>query len=132
MGFEKLRTGGQDIVERFPRLSPNTRMSGHQDELLARERLLEAPQGFGEFGLSDVIECFQEILDHMELIVNDLDSGAMLSEAVTEGFPHVHHPVCDHLSPLFAKPIPEFLEVPFFAPLDDVKELGTSGTFRGA
>src|ERR1017187_1061705 len=86
MRFEKLRTGGQDIVERLSRLSPNTRPSGHQDELLARERLLEAPQGLGELGLSDVIESFQKVLDHMELVVDDLDSGAVLGEAVTKGF----------------------------------------------
>ena len=68
----------------------------------------------------------------MELVVDNFDSKATLQEAVTKGFPHVHHRVRDQLGSLFAKPFPEFLEASFLAPIDDVEEFGAPRTFRGA
>ena len=59
----------------------------------------------------------------MEFVVDDLDPGAMPGEAVGEGDPHVHHAMGDKCCPLFTKPVPELLEVPFFTPLDDVEEV---------
>ena len=48
MRFQEFRTGGEDVVERLPSLTPNPRPPGQQDELLAGERLLEAPKLIGK------------------------------------------------------------------------------------
>lgn len=62
-----------------------------------------------ELGLSDIVKSFQEMLDHMKLVVDNFDSRAMFLEAVTEGLPHVHHRVCNELGAFWAEPFPELL-----------------------
>lgn len=51
VSLRKPRACGQDGVQRFARSAADAGTAGHEDELLAREGLLEASQGSTQFGL---------------------------------------------------------------------------------
>ena len=45
--------------------------------------------------------------DHVKLVVDDLDSGAVGPKAVPEGFPHVDDRMSEEPGPLGTEPPPE-------------------------
>jgi len=130
--LEKLRARRQHHIERRPGLAPDPGPAGHQDELLARERLLQAPKRAAHFSLADLVEGVVEMPHHVELVVDDLHAGTMRPEAFGEGLAHIHDGVGDERGALLAEPAPETLKPLLGAAFDDVQQLGAARSFQRA
>ena len=133
IGLLKSRAGREDGIEGLPSLASHTCPTLQQQKLLAREGLPEASQGLAQFALSDRVEGFTKMPDHVELVVDDLQVlTAVGTEAVLKGPAHVNNCVGELDCAFLTKPAPETLEAFLRAPLHNVEHLGTTRPFQGA
>ena len=130
MSLEEALVGIEDLVERLPRLAPDVGLSGKEDELLAGQDMAEPFRRPAQLGDPDLVERLQEMPDHVELVVDDLNVGAVGLEAVPESLPHIHGGMGDEARPLLAEPSPEPLQVLLPAPIGDIEHLGSPGTLQ--
>ncbi len=131
MRFQEFRACGQEIVQGLAGFPPHVSEARKQDELLAGQEASKPLSGaLFELGFTNIIHRIQEVADHMELVVNDLNVRTMGLEAVSERGPHVHHHVCDAPGAVFSKPLPELPQTLLPTPFHNVQQFGTSGPLR--
>ena len=131
MSLEQSPVRLQDLVERLPCSPADVCLAGEQDELLTGQDMPEPFCCAAQLSYSDLIEGLQEMPDHVELIVDNLDVGTVRLEAVPERLPHVEGDMGDKARPLFPEPPPEPLQITFPAPFGDIQHLGSARTFKG-
>jgi len=131
MGFEKLAAGTEQIVEGLPSFAPDMSLACQQDELLASQQSLKAPRRLAQLSLADTVEGFEQMPNHVKLVVDDLDAGAVGFKAIAEGLPHVDNRMGEKLSPPWTEPLPKLLEILLLAALHDVKEFRSTRPLEG-
>src|SRR4030065_670364 len=111
MRFKKLAVGTQQGIQRLSSVATDMSSSRQENELLAGQKPPKAARRFAQLLFTNLIESLQKMLDHVELVIDDLRFRALGNKTVSKGFPHVDDPMSDAPSTILSKPLPELCQM---------------------
>jgi hypothetical protein len=128
--LEELWTVDENFIKSLPAFSGEMSVSAEENEFLSRKKAPEPSSGLSEFILPYGVKCGQQVPDYMELIVDDLDIGAVGFEAFNKPFPHIHYSMSNFLGSPLAEPFPELFEIFFLSAFADMQQLRSPRPFK--
>src|SRR5271157_4426289 len=91
MRLEQPAIGMQQLVQSLASFTPDMSLPRQENELLAGQQPSKPLARSLELSLPNLVECFQEMTNDVELIIDDCYARTVSLEAVAECLPHVHY-----------------------------------------